>query len=217
MHHELTQRRVLVVTAKQLLKTLQKEMSGRLLASFVIAGVDKMGVHLYSLHFDGTSEKLLFNSVGAGQFGSMSILEDRWRSDLDEFEAQQLIIDAISAGVSNDVLSAFNVNLCFIRNDYSVEHWTETKNSKINKLQPAEQVKTCITFNRVKSMEKIDLVEPVLQPLAPQSIAAIPLLPGSIRKNLLRISPASTNLQRKRGATEVDQDEKPKNKKSKRH
>ncbi|KAL7731932.1 hypothetical protein ACLKA6_016983 [Drosophila palustris] len=127
MHHIRTNRRILVITAKQLMKTLQQRMQGTLMASFVVAGADKMGLHLYTLHFDGTSEKLLFSSVGSGQFGSMSIIEDRWKVDLDEHQARELMIDAISAGINSDVFSTFNVNLCIIRRDFTVDQCSVTQ------------------------------------------------------------------------------------------
>ncbi|XP_034482398.1 proteasome subunit beta type-7-like isoform X2 [Drosophila innubila] len=204
MHQTLTNRRVLVITAKQVLKGLQERMHGSLLASFIIAGADKMGVHLYALHFDGTSEKLLFSSMGSGQYGSMSILEDRWRSDLDEDEARQLMLDAIAAGIINDVIPAFNVNLCIIRKDYSVEHYTETINNKINETQPAENFKTCVTFNRANWMQDVVINNPIVHFLAPPPQPAVPVPSGFISRNLLSITPASTNLQLKRGVKEED-------------
>ncbi|MGH0116074.1 UNVERIFIED_CONTAM: hypothetical protein FKN15_059242 [Acipenser sinensis] len=44
----------------------------------------------------------------------MAVFEDRYKQDMEEGEAKQLVRDAIAAGIFNDLGSGSNIDLCVI-------------------------------------------------------------------------------------------------------
>ncbi|GAA54956.1 20S proteasome subunit beta 2 [Clonorchis sinensis] len=60
--------------------------------------------------------------MGSGSLAAMSVLESRFRFDMDRKEAMQLVRDAIAAGIFNDLGSGSNVDLCVITQD-EVKHF----------------------------------------------------------------------------------------------
>ncbi|MBN3276244.1 PSB7 protein, partial [Polyodon spathula] len=51
---------------------------------------------------------------GSGSLAAMAVFEDRYKQDMEEGEAKQLVRDAISAGIFNDLGSGSNIDLCVI-------------------------------------------------------------------------------------------------------
>ncbi|KAH8398856.1 hypothetical protein KR222_008937, partial [Zaprionus bogoriensis] len=172
MHHVCTNsRKVRVNCAKEMAKEVLTTQQSRLFVSFIFGGVDRGGLHLYSLNFDGTTSNLLYHSIGSGQFGSMSILENRWQLDMCEDEARELIVDAVSAGINNDLFSGSSVVVCIIRKDYSVEHCTEpihlsSRNEK-QAVQPVRLGMTSVHRTWVHDIEVTDEKVYSLPPLLP--------------------------------------------------
>lgn len=170
------------------------------MVSFVIGGVDCTGTHLYSVNFDGTSTNVLFVSIGSGHFGAMSILEGRWQLNMNEMEARELMLDAISAGISNDLCSGSSVEVCIVRSDSSVDYCTETihyssRNDKMQVRPPMLGV-TSVTCTRIHDMEVTDERVYSLPPLMP-SIPIIPIRPDEVRRTF-----GNTMLKRKRSASD---------------
>ncbi|XP_018423679.1 PREDICTED: proteasome subunit beta type-7-like [Nanorana parkeri] len=52
--------------------------------------------------------------AGSGSLAAMAVFEDRYRPDLEEEEAKQLVRDAIASGIFNDLGSGSNIDLCVI-------------------------------------------------------------------------------------------------------
>ncbi|MBN3293869.1 PSB7 protein, partial [Polypterus senegalus] len=54
------------------------------------------------------------SQLGSGSLAAMAVFEDRYKEDMEEEEAKQLVRDAIAAGIFNDLGSGSNVDLCVI-------------------------------------------------------------------------------------------------------
>ena len=52
--------------------------------------------------------------MGSGSYAAVSVLENGWRKNMTEEEAKELVANAILAGITNDLGSGSNVNLCVI-------------------------------------------------------------------------------------------------------
>lgn len=81
----------------------------------VLGGVDSTGPHIYCIHSHGSTDKLPYATMGSGSLAAMAVLESRWRPDLKEEEAKEVMSQAIQAGIFNDLGSGSNVDLCVIR------------------------------------------------------------------------------------------------------
>ncbi|EDV97771.1 proteasome subunit beta type-2 [Drosophila grimshawi] len=199
LHQRISQRRVPVVSAKKLLKKTLMHGFAKVLASFIIIGVDRLGMHLYSLHCDGTSEYILFNAIGLGRFAAMAILENRWHLDIDENDARDLIIDAINAAFSIGGSSGYNIDLCIIRKDFSVEHRSETiRPIASREMQEVNSVQTPLNSDWLRDVtitkENVIILTPPSRPPSPSpSPSQTPTTPR-IRPFELRTTTATMQL-----------------------
>lgn len=87
---------------------------GYISAALILGGVDHNGPSVYNISPDGCIAKLPFATMGSGMYAAMSVMEQRWRPKMTEEEAKELVADAIEAGITNDLGSGSNVNLCVI-------------------------------------------------------------------------------------------------------
>ena len=90
---------------------------GHVSAALVLGGVDINGPYLGTIAPHGSSDKLPYVAMGSGSLAAMAVFEDRFKSDLSEEEAKELVADAIRAGIFNDLGSGSNVDLCVITKD----------------------------------------------------------------------------------------------------
>ena len=70
-----------------------------------------------SIHPHGSSDRLPYVTMGSGSLAAMAVFEDRYKPDMTEEEAKELVADAIRAGIFNDLGSGSNVDLCVITKD----------------------------------------------------------------------------------------------------
>uniref|UniRef100_A0A6U4IAL3 Proteasome subunit beta n=1 Tax=Phaeomonas parva TaxID=124430 RepID=A0A6U4IAL3_9STRA len=105
------------VTACTLLKRMLFRYQGHISAALVLGGVDAMGVHLYDVYPHGSTSKLPYVSMGSGSLAAMSVLEMKYKEDMEEAEAIAVVKDAIMAGIMNDLGSGSNVDVTVIRKD----------------------------------------------------------------------------------------------------
>lgn len=115
LHRLSTGREVRVVTANRMLKQMLFRYQGYIGAALVLGGVDINGPHLYSIYPHGSTNKLPYCTMGSGSLAAMSVFEDRYKPDMEEEDAKQLVRDAIAAGIFNDLGSGTNVDLCVIK------------------------------------------------------------------------------------------------------
>jgi len=122
LHRLNTGRQVRVVTASKLIKQMLFRYQGYIGAYLIVGGVDVTGNHLYELSANGYSAKVPFCAMGSGTLAAMSVLETRWKPEMEEEDAKQLIRDAIRAGIFNDMGSGSNVDLVVIKAKDDVQY-----------------------------------------------------------------------------------------------
>ncbi|XP_043259940.1 proteasome subunit beta type-7 [Colletes gigas] len=115
LHRLNTGRLVPVCTANAMIKQLLFRYQGNIGAALVLGGCDLDGPHLYCIFPHGSTDKHMYTSMGTGSLAAMAIFESRWKPDMTEEEAKELVADAIRGGVFNDLASGSNVDLCVIR------------------------------------------------------------------------------------------------------
>ncbi|KAG4302385.1 hypothetical protein PCK1_001367 [Pneumocystis canis] len=114
LHALYTGRQPYVVTALTMLKQYLFKYRGYVGAYLIIAGVDTTGSHLFTVSSHGNTDKLPFVTMGSGSLAAMSILETRYKANMERQEAMDLCKDAILAGIFNDLGSGSNVDIAII-------------------------------------------------------------------------------------------------------
>lgn len=81
--------------------------------------------------FDSSVDSLPYDTLGSGSYAAMSVLEHRYRPDMEENEAIELAADAINAGIFNDLGSGGCPNVRIIRkngtSDFLYEYRRQNK------------------------------------------------------------------------------------------
>jgi len=88
---------------------------GYIEAALIVAGCDFQGPQIYTVSPHGSCHKSQFTSQGSGSLAALSVLETRWRNHMKEEECMELVADAILGGITNDLGSGSNVNLCVVK------------------------------------------------------------------------------------------------------
>ncbi|XP_054249435.1 proteasome subunit beta type-7 [Indicator indicator] len=114
LHSLSTGRLPRVVTANRMLKQMLFRYQGYIGAALVLGGVDVTGPHLYCIYPHGSTDKLPYVTMGSGSLAAMAVFEDKYKPDMEEEEAKQLVRDAIAAGIYNDLGSGSNIDICVI-------------------------------------------------------------------------------------------------------
>ncbi|WFD37053.1 proteasome endopeptidase complex [Malassezia cuniculi] len=116
--HELsTSSRPRVITALTMLKQYLFKYQGHVGAALVLGGYDKGGPQLFTVAPHGSTDKLPYVTMGSGSLAAMSVFESKWRPNMEEAEAIDLVVQAIESGIFNDLGSGSNVDVCVIRKD----------------------------------------------------------------------------------------------------
>ena len=90
---------------------------GHIGAYLVVAGVDPTGVHLFTVHAHGSTDKLPYVTMGSGSLAAMAVFETMWKPNMTRDQAVQLCSEAIEAGIFNDLGSGSNVDVCVINSE----------------------------------------------------------------------------------------------------
>lgn len=117
LHRLNSGRQVRVAAANRLLRQYLFRYQGYVSAALVLGGVDINGPYLGTIAPHGSSDRLPYVSMGSGSLAAMAVFEDRYKPNLSEQEAKDLVADAIRAGIFNDLGSGSNVDLCVITKD----------------------------------------------------------------------------------------------------
>ncbi|KAF8468859.1 nucleophile aminohydrolase [Kalaharituber pfeilii] len=122
LHSLSTGRKPRVITCMTLLKQHLFRHQGYIGAYLVVAGVDPTGVHLFTVHAHGSTDKLPYVTMGSGSLAAMAIFETQWKQDMTRDEAVKVCSDAILAGIFNDLGSGSNVDICVITPEKATVH-----------------------------------------------------------------------------------------------
>ncbi|KAG4304207.1 hypothetical protein PORY_002388 [Pneumocystis oryctolagi] len=117
LHALYTGRQPRVITALTMLKQHLFKYQGYIGAYLIIAGIDPTGSHLFTVSAHGSTDKLPFVTMGSGSLAAMSVLETRYKADMERQEAIDLCKDAILAGIFNDLGSGSNVDIATIEKE----------------------------------------------------------------------------------------------------
>lgn len=114
LHRLATKASPRVKTAMTRLKQHLYKYQGHVSAALVLGGVDATGSYLYTVHPHGSVDQLPFATMGSGSLAAMAIMEERYKDNMTEQEAIELVDLAIQAGIWNDLGSGGNVDICVI-------------------------------------------------------------------------------------------------------
>lgn len=117
LHRLNSGRQVRIEAANRLLRQYLFRYQGHVSAALVLGGVDFNGPYLGTIAPHGSSDKLPYVSMGSGSLAAMAVFEERFKEDMTEEEAKELVADAIRSGIFNDLGSGSNVDLCVITKD----------------------------------------------------------------------------------------------------
>lgn len=114
LHRLETGRETRVSSALTRLKQRLFGYGGHVSAALVLGGVDSTGSHLYTVYPHGSTDRLPFATMGSGSLAAMGVFESKYKDQMEEKEAIQLVSEAIQAGIFNDLGSGSNVDICVI-------------------------------------------------------------------------------------------------------
>ena len=108
--------KVRVAAGVRMLRDVLYENDGHIGANLVLGGYDahESQAVLVAIHPHGSVDSVPFTALGSGGLAAMSVLELRHRSDLTVEEAMQICKDAVGAGITNDLGSGSQIDLCII-------------------------------------------------------------------------------------------------------
>lgn len=125
---------------------------GQIGAALVLGGCDVTGPHLFTIAPHGSTDKLPYVTMGSGSLAAMAVFESRWTPKLTREDAIKMVVDAISAGIFNDLGSGSNVDVCII---------SKNKNEMLrNYVRPNERVAKELSYrfrNGTTSVKKIEV------------------------------------------------------------
>ncbi|KAM0678046.1 proteasome core particle subunit beta 2 [Binucleata daphniae] len=98
----------------RLVKNHLHAYDGHIGAALIIGGYDDHGKHLVAVTPHGYTAKLHFATLGSGSLAAEGFLEKGFKENMSREEAIALAIDAVKAGILNDLYSGSNVDLCII-------------------------------------------------------------------------------------------------------
>jgi 20S proteasome subunit beta 2 len=117
LHRLATNRQPRVCMAVRRLSDKLFKYQGNVGCALVLGGYDVDGPHLYQIYPHGSTDSLPFTTMGSGSLAAMSVMESRFRDGMSIEEGKQLVVDAILAGIFNDLGSGSNVDVCIITQD----------------------------------------------------------------------------------------------------
>ncbi|EPX70788.1 20S proteasome component beta 2 [Schizosaccharomyces octosporus yFS286] len=117
LHSMYVNRKPRVVTSLTMLKQHLFRYQGYIGAYLVLGGYDCKGPHLFTIAAHGSSDKLPYVALGSGSLAAISILETKYKPNLERHEAMELVREAIEAGIFNDLGSGSNCDLVVIDNE----------------------------------------------------------------------------------------------------
>ena len=83
LHRLATGRKSHVVTALTMLKQMLFRYQGYIGAALILGGYDVKGPSLFTVYPHGSTDSLPFVTMGSGCMAALSVLENRWRKDLE--------------------------------------------------------------------------------------------------------------------------------------
>ena len=96
---------------------------GEIGANLILGGVYQRKPYLRAIHPHGSMDvNLPYTALGSGGLAAMGVLESRYQPNISLADAKQLVMDAIVAGIRNDLGSGSQVDLCVLNPDGTSEY-----------------------------------------------------------------------------------------------
>ncbi len=110
-----------ITSVSAMCHTIREELykyNGEIGANLVLGGFDPCTNRpiLVAVHPHGSIDIIPYTALGSGSLAAMGFLESRYKVGLSLDEAIELVIDAVKAGINNDLGSGSQVDLCIIDN-----------------------------------------------------------------------------------------------------
>ncbi|KAG4952887.1 hypothetical protein JHK87_038481 [Glycine soja] len=163
LHRYHTGRESRVVTALTLLKKHLFNYQGHVSAALVLGGVDITGPHLHTIYPHGSTDTLPFATMGSGSLAAMSVFESKYKESLSRDEGIKLVVEAICAGIFNDLGSGSNVDVCVItkgHKEYLRNHLLPNPRTYVNPKGFDFPKKTEVLLTKITPLkEKVEVIE----------------------------------------------------------
>eukprot|EP01111_Echinosteliopsis_oligospora_P000320 TRINITY_DN1030_c0_g1_i1.p1 TRINITY_DN1030_c0_g1~~TRINITY_DN1030_c0_g1_i1.p1 ORF type:complete len:273 (+),score=90.53 TRINITY_DN1030_c0_g1_i1:81-899(+) len=117
LHRLSTGRPSRITTALTMLKQMLFKYQGHVSAALVLGGVDITGPQLHTIYPHGSTDQLPYVTMGSGSLAAMAVFEAKYKTGLTREEAIDLVHEAISSGIFNDLGSGSNVDITIITKD----------------------------------------------------------------------------------------------------
>jgi len=121
LHQLSSGRQSRVLTAVTMYQQMLFRHQGHISAALILGGVDINGPQLHAIHPHGSTDELLYASMGSGSLAAITVFESKWKENLEREDAIEIVKDAIEAGIFNDLGSGSDVNIVVIEKDNKVE------------------------------------------------------------------------------------------------
>ena len=141
---------------------------GYISAALIVAGCDFMGPSIYTIQPHGSSHKSQFTSQGSGSLAALSVLETRWKKDMTEEECKEMVADAILAGITNDLGSGSNVNLCVVKFENPDDYLSPIHSQFFLKYR--ETNKKNFSLDRPIELGKVEVISTKERPIHPPDV-----------------------------------------------
>lgn len=89
---------------------------GHIGAALIIGGFDGE-FRLHQVTPSGYASSSYFISMGSGSLAATGVLELKYKLEMEKEDAKELAVEAVKAGIMNDLYSGSNVDLCIIEED----------------------------------------------------------------------------------------------------
>ncbi|KAF7844522.1 proteasome subunit beta type-7-B [Senna tora] len=141
----------------------QLNYQGYVQAALVLGGVDVTGPHLHTIYPHGSTDSLPFATMGSGSLAAMSLFESKYKEGLTRDEGIKLVVEAICAGIFNDLGSGSNVDVCVItkgHKDYLRNHLLPNPRTYVNPNGFTFPKKTEVLLTKITPLkEKVEVIE----------------------------------------------------------
>eukprot|EP01068_Selenidium_serpulae_P006769 Selendium_serpulae@DN4504_c0_g1_i1.p1 len=157
LHRLATNTKPRVATVVAQLSQLLYRYQGHIETALVLGGVDFRGPHLYNIHPHGSTDKTPFGALGSGSLNAMAILEHGYKEKMTAAQGKALVVEAIKAGIFNDLGSGGDVDVVTVRATGAVhERGVEILNPRLHPPKPPTfRQSTDFYRERIAEMKKI--------------------------------------------------------------
>ncbi|EGR34800.1 proteasome subunit beta type 7-a precursor, putative [Ichthyophthirius multifiliis] len=153
-----------VSTVVTRLKDHLYKYQGHVGAALILGGYDCIGPQLISISPNGYCTYLPYCTMGSGCLAAISVIESKYKDNLEEQEAINLVREAIEAGIVYDLGSGSNVDICVIKKEkVNLMRNYRTDNQRLNEQFKYKNLKNNTPYIRQFNVQLEKVVDQSLQ------------------------------------------------------